>query len=325
MPCSIISRTKTLFSSSKRQCQAGGHTSGEETDALLQKEPEFQYDEDTETREIPFPCPAFINTASKYILTQTPSQHISIPKSSSYSRTPHHSQSQAHQARTIDPTPLALAFADLAVDAGIYGTRDSYVEVLAFQLRRMVRSLARQCEESKGKKGGNGFLTLTVARPELNCSVHITIQTRHRTTTHHPILSRLNRVVDEQVVILGLKPLVSAKPESLAGDLECREEDEGEDEAEGEGEDEGVFSTWWWKESRFGGCAGGDKPCGEWRVARGRDAWWDLYDCCKSKRVSWSWRGALESGCEKGKFSGKRGTKRGCSRMEVSLGEGNWC
>ncbi|PVH80607.1 hypothetical protein DL98DRAFT_588203 [Cadophora sp. DSE1049] len=160
MSCSLVSRTRALFSFSSptRKSKHSERVLEDEKAGIFLKERELRDSEDGEEyedEEIQFPCPAFINTASKYIFPPTTSQYVPTPKTSSFSSTNHQSSSSpssssiASPSKTIDTTPLAQAFANLAVDAGIYGTRESYVEVLAFQLRRMVRSLAGQCMESK--------------------------------------------------------------------------------------------------------------------------------------------------------------------------------
>merc|ERR1719262_2134029 len=156
MPCSLLSRAKALFSSSssRKKCRNGRQVLDNEKAALFQAE-RFSLDGGTQDEEIPFPCPAFMTTASKYIFppTSLPQyQYVPTPKTSSFSSTNHQTSSSSsstsqHSSITIDPTPLSHAFANLAVDAGIHGSRDAYVEVLTFQLRRMVRSLAGQCRE----------------------------------------------------------------------------------------------------------------------------------------------------------------------------------
>lgn len=117
---------------------------------------------------------------------------------------------------------------------------------------------------------------ITVTREELNCTVHIEIQTRSKSTMHNRkhnhrdlgFLNFLNRERDETVVIVALSPVIKPVEGGLDPDLGGSGEEEGRD---------GVFSVWRWREMRFGGGGvGGEKKGKGWKVCRGEDLGWGL-------------------------------------------------
>ncbi|KAH7356526.1 hypothetical protein BKA65DRAFT_494876, partial [Rhexocercosporidium sp. MPI-PUGE-AT-0058] len=139
------------------------------------------------------------------------------------------------------------------------------VRSLGAQSRVLERKEAELGKEG-GEGGGGGRLMIDVTRSELNCSVHIEVQTRSKSITHrYRQLRGLDRRREEQVFVVVLRPVVKAG-DVVDGDLEKESRGDGEDE----GEREGVFAIWKRREMRFGGCGMGNS----WKVCRGEDLGW---------------------------------------------------